>query len=191
MMTDHNVLRNEISSARRYLELKELELSIYGLRNRLPVSLYTELSGRVKEKVMSFEFSDCNNSKINVIYSNGLSRPIEPEECHLAMSRGDRISDYVFSHYISARDIEIVGGNSYLKEGQPTLDHSNSGTAEVSIFTALSPSALSERIDFLMKKMENLEKIEKIYTDNIPKIVNDMNDLRDKVNKIYKVLIKE
>ena len=185
---DHNIFREEISSARRFRELKNLEMSILGVRNKIPISLFTELSGRTREKIMGFEFSECNASRISIIYSNGLMKTMEKEECHLAMSRGDRISDYVFSHYISARDIEIVGGNSYLKVGQPTLDHSNSGTADISIFTALSPAALSERIDFLMKKMENLEKIEKIYTDNIPKIVND---LRDKVNKIYKVLIKE
>ncbi len=190
MMTDHNILRNKISSARRYLKLKELKLSINGLRNKLPVSLYTELSGRVKEKVQSFEFHDCNNSQIKAIYSNGLSNPLELEEYHLAMSRGDKISDYFFSHYISACDIEILNATHDAKEKGSRINIKPE-VSEVSIFTTLSPSTLSERIEFLMKKVENLGKIEKIYTVNIPKIVNDMNDLKEKVNKIYKILTKE
>ena len=73
---DHNVLRDEISSARRYRELKNLELSIYGLRNKLPVSLYTELAGRVREKVLAFEYPDCNSSNISVIFSCKPAVPI-------------------------------------------------------------------------------------------------------------------
>ena len=143
VMIDHNILRSEIFSAKRYLKLKELELSIYGLRNNLPVSLYTELSGRIKEKVQSFEFPDCNNSQINVIYSNGLSRPIELEECHLAMSRGNKISDYIFSRYISARDIEILNATQDAKEKSFHINDNNSKAPEVSIFTTLSTSETS------------------------------------------------
>lgn len=190
-MMDHNVLKGKISSAKRYRELKTLESSIYGLRHSLPISLYTELSGRVKEKVMSFEYPNCNISKIRVVYSNGLSKPLEADECHTTMSRGTKISDYIFSHYVSARDYEILDANPNFKEIESTNGHADTKTPEEPVFTTLTPAALNERISFLLRKVENLEKIEKIYTDNIPRIVNDMNDLKNKVDKIYKVLIKE
>ena len=85
---DHNVFREEISSARRYRELKNIEMSILGIRNKIPISLFTELSGRVREKIMGFEFPECNASRISIIYSNGLKKTMEKEECHIAMSRG-------------------------------------------------------------------------------------------------------
>lgn len=188
-MMDHNVLRSEISSARRYRELRNLALSISGLKHSLPVSLYTELSGRIREKIMGFEYPDCNISKIRVIYSNGLSKSLEANECHQAMSRGIKLSDYVFSHYVSARDIEVEDATSVpenLYEGP--LAEKDSILVD---FTDLSPAALGERVDFLLRKVDNLERIEKIYTENIPKIVRDMDDIKSKVDRIYKVVVKE
>lgn len=91
-MVDYNVLRSEISSARRYRKLRNLEISISGLKHNLPVSLYTDLSGRIREKIMGFEYPDCNISRIRVIYSNGLSKPLEADECHQPMSRGIKLS---------------------------------------------------------------------------------------------------
>lgn len=70
MRMDHNVLRSEISSTRRYLEFGNLELFISWLRHSLPVSLNTELSGRIREKLMGFEYPDCIISRIRIIYSN-------------------------------------------------------------------------------------------------------------------------
>lgn len=191
MGLDHNVLRGEISSSKRYRELKNIESTILGLKHKLPLSLYTELSGRIKEKVMSFEYPNCSVSKISIIYSNGLATKLEPEECHVAMSRGVKISDYIFSHYVSARDFEITDESQDFKEVSASEATRKDDLPDEPVFTTLSPAALNERINFLLRKVENLEKIEKIYTDNIPRIVNDMNDLKDKVNKIYKVLVRE
>lgn len=191
-MVDHNVLRSEISSARRYRELKNLELSISGLKHSLPVSLYTELSGRIREKIMGIEYPDCNTSSFRVIYSNGLSRPLDSEECHVAMSRGIKLSDYVFSHYVSSRDIEVEDERTMdkYKKGENASLPSTQNNSEKS-FTTLSPEALRERVEYLLKKVDNLEKIGKIYSENIPKIARDMEDLKDKVDKIYRRVINE
>ena len=188
-MVDHNVLRSEISSARRYRELKNLELSISGLKHSLPISLYTELNGRIREKVMSFDYPNCEISRIRVIYSNGLSKPLEKDECHSIMAMGIKLPDYVFSHYVSARDIEILDATSEQKIPSESINEENSDILEG--FTELGPAALRERIDFLLKKVENLEKIERIYSDSIPKIVREMDSIREKVEKIYSVVVKE
>ena len=189
---DHNVLRDEISSARRYRELKNLELSIYGLRNKLPVSLYTELGGRIKERILAFEYPDCNSSKVSVIFSNGLKKTLEQEECHKAMSRGIKLSDYIFSHYVSVRDFEIEDENHNDKrknQSVETLIVERKGSLEP--LTPLSPAELRDRVDYLLEKVENLEKIEKIYSENLPKMSRDVEELKEKVDKIYKRVINE
>ncbi len=189
---DHNVFREEISSAQRYRELKNLEMSILGIRNNIPISLFTELSGRVREKIMGFEFPECNASRVSIIYSNGLKKTMEKEECHIAMSRGLKLSDYICSHYVSARDYEIEDENimdKYKKGNASALTTEQKNFNQS--FTTLSPDALRERIDYLLKKVDNLEKIEKIYSENIPKIARDMEDLKDKVEKIYKRVVNE
>ena len=167
---DHNVFREEISSAQRYRELKNVEMSILGIRNKTPVSLFTELSGRVREKIMGFEFPECNASRISIIYSNGLKKTMEKEECHIAMSRGLKLSDYIFSHYVSARDYEIEDENimdKYKREDTP--DSPIEQKIFKQPFTTLSPEALRERVDYLLKKVDNLEKIERIYSENTQK----------------------
>ena len=189
---DHNVFREEISSARRYRELKNLEMSILGIKNKIPISLYTELSGRIKEKIMSFEYPECNAAKISIVYSNGLRKEIEKEECHIAMSRGLKLSDYIFSHYVSARDYEIEDANikeNYKIDERPVIAIKHKEYS--SSFTTLGPEALRERVDYLLKKVDNLEKIEKIYSESIPKIARDMEDLKGKVDKIFKKIVNE
>ena len=189
---DHNVLRDEISSARRYRELKNIEISILGLRNKIPISLYTELVGRIREKVMGFEYPQCNTSKIAIIYSNGLKKPLESEQCHIALSRGGKLSDYIFSHYVSVKDFEIEDENiknTSKKHEVDTLMVKLGDSSES--FTTLSPAALRERVDYLLKKVDSLEKIEKIYSENIPRIARDIEDLKEKVEMIYRKVINE
>ena len=189
---DHNVLKEEISSAKRYRELKNLELSISQMRYKIPVSLYTELNGRIKEKLLGFDFPDCNRSKISVIYTNGLKKPMKKEECHVAMSRGSRLSDYIFSHYSSVKDFEVEGVMEMEKNNDPVMVLSNLGGYEGSDEqTILSPSVLRERMDYLLKKVDNLEKVEKIYSETLPVIVRDINDLKAKIDTIINQIISK
>ena len=189
---DHNVIKEEISSAKRYRELKNLEMSILGIRNKIPISLFTELNGRIKERIMGFEFPECNTSRIFIIYSNGLMKTMETEECHTAMSRGSKLSDYIFSHYVSAKDYEIEDERTLdkYKKGENASLPSTQNNSEKS-FTTLSPEALRERVEYLLKKVDNLEKIGKIYSENIPKIARDMEDLKDMVDGIYRRVVNE
>lgn len=191
-MMDHNVLRDEIFSANRYRKLQDLKLSISGLKMKVPLSISAELEGRILEKIRTFDYPMCTSARIKVIFSNGLSRELEPDECHYAMSRGMKLSDYIFSHYVSARDFEI--------ESPEILGTKNFGVfsdqAEPEVndsidFTSMAPAALRERVDFLLKKVENLEKIESIYAESLPKMARDMNELKEKVDKIYKRVVRE
>ena len=106
-MMDHNALRDEISSAKRYRKLQELKVSINSLARKVPLSISAELEGRLTEKFRAFDYPMCNVTDVKVIFSNGLSKVLDRDECHYAMSRGMKLSDYIFSRYVSARDFEL------------------------------------------------------------------------------------
>lgn len=186
-MVDHNAIKEEISSSRRYRKLLDLRLTISGLRKKLPISISTELEGRILEKIRTFDYPICSVATVKVIFSNGLSKALEPEECHSAMARGMKLSDYIFSHYASARDFSIESSEFVgTRSGLMIADEPPEKAELKNEFTPLNPYALTERLNFILKKVDSLEKMEAIYAENIPKIARDMNDLKDKVDKIYK-----
>lgn len=192
MMVDHNVLKDEISSATRYRKLQDIRASIPAYKRRVPLTISAELEGRVNEKLMTFDYPICSAARIRVIFTNGLSKPLDPEECHYAMSRGMKLSDYIFSRYISARDFEIEDSNVI---GTRSLGiYSETAKEELTprrSFTELTPGELRERIEFLMKKVETIERIGNIYAQNIPKMARDVNDMKAKMDLIYKKVIGE
>lgn len=191
MMADHNVLKDEIVSASRYIKLLDLRSTISGLKRKLPISISMELEGRVTEKLRTFDYPICNASKIKVIFSNGLSKELDPEECVYAQTNGLKLSNYIFSHYVSAKDFEIEAANRIGSYNVGYLTEEADKKYDVNAsFTPLSNSELSEKIGFLMKRVENLERIETVFAENLPKMARDMHDLKDKVDKIYKVIEK-
>lgn len=185
------MLKGEISSASRYRKLQDLSYTISGLKRKLPISISLELQGRITEKIRTFNYPICSLAKIRVIFSNGLSKELEPEECVSAQARGLKLSDYIFSHYVSARDFEIEASNTMgsSKMGYLAEESDRKYEADPS-FTPLSNYELRERIDFLLKRVENLERLETVFAENLPKIARDVNDLKDKMDKIYKVVEK-
>ena len=189
-MMDHNVLRDEISVANRYRQLQDLKLTITGQRRKLPISISTELEARLSEKLRTFDYPICNAAKVKIIFSNGLSKDMDPDECQKAMGRGMKLSDYIFSRYISAKDFEILASDTI---GTRNLgiysDSTEEPTTSYSNLTPLSDTELRERIDFLVKKVESLEKLETIYAENIPKMARDVNDMKEKIDKIYKRIL--
>ena len=190
-MMDHNVLKDEVSSSSRYRKLQDLKLTINGLRRKLPISITTELEARVTEKLRTFDYPICSVAKVKIIFSNGLSKDLDPDECMKAMAMGRKLSDYIFSRYVSARDFEI--DSSEILGSRNFGVYSDSSEKEVGMveLTPLSNAELRERVDFLMKKVDNLEKIGAIYAENIPKIARDVNDLKKKLDEIHRKLLKE
>ncbi len=190
-MVDHNVLKEEISSSKRYRKLLDLKLTISGLRKKLPISISTELEGRIIEKIRTFDYPICSVATIKVIFTNGLSKALEPDECHYAMARGMKLSDYIFSHYASARDFQIESSELVgIRSGFMADEESAAESKENNEFSPLNPYALTERLNFILKKVDSLERLEAIYAENIPKMARDVNDLKDKVDKIYKKVSK-
>lgn len=189
-MMDHNILKEEIVGANRYLKLQDLRVTISGLKRGLPISISTELNGRITEKLRTFDYPICSVAKVRVIFTNGLSKDLDPEECNYAMSRGMKLSDYIFSHYPSARDFEIEP-TSYLgsrNQGVYT-DGFDEDPYVRKTSTPISNAALDEKLDFLLQRVENLERLETVYAENIPKLTRDVNDIKDKLDWLYRRIL--
>lgn len=191
-MVDHNVLKDEISEATRFRKLQDLKSTISGLKRKLPLSISMELEGRVIEKMRTFNYPICSVATIRVIFSNGLSKALEPEECIYAQARGMKLSTYIFSHYVSARDFEIqeIKPLGSTNMGYLTEDEDKKYESDPS-FTPLSNYELRERVDFLLKRVENLERMEMVFAENLPKMARDMGDMKDKLDRIYKAIDKK
>ncbi len=152
-MMDHNVLKDEITSANRYRRLQDLRLTIGGLKRKFPLSISSELEARVTEKLRTFDYPICSIASVRIIFSNGLSKDLEPDECQKAMARGMKLSDYIFSRYISARDFEIgsteiLGSRNF---GVYSDEIGRDSDTSVSL-TAMTSSELKEKVDFPSEK---------------------------------------
>ena len=140
---DHNILQDEISSTSRYRRLQDLKLTISGLRRKLPLSISSELEARVTEKLRTFDYPICNIAQVKIIFSNGLSRDLEPDECQKAMARGMKLSDYIFSRYFSAKDFEILASETI---GTRNLEiYSDSTEEPTTSYSNLTPLSDTEK----------------------------------------------
>lgn len=191
-MVDHNALKEEISAATRYMKLLDIRNTISGQKKNMPLSITMELEGRVTEKLRTFNYPICSVARISVIFTNGLSKELEPEECVYAQARGITLSSYIFSHYVSAKDFEIKAINTMGSRNKGYLtSEQDDKQSDGEYLTPLSVEELNEKVEFLMKRVENLERIEMVFAENIPKMARDMNDLKEKIDRIYRTLYED
>lgn len=188
-MMDHNVLRDEISSAKRYRKLQELKVSISSMKRKVPLSISAELEARLTEKFRTLDYPMCNVTDVKVIFSNGLSKVLEKDECHYAMSKGMKLSDYIFSKYVSAKDFELeasefVGSTNFGIYTDVAIKDKEQNEFKSSGIK----SDLEQKIDALMESINTIEKYHTVFAENIPKMARDINDLKEKIDKMQKKL---
>ena len=193
-MINHNTLRDSIREISSYKKLVELKREISSLKGKLNFTVFADLQSRIDEKIKTFEFPMCDQAKVRVVYSNGLSKLLEQRECEAAMSMGVKFSDYIFSKYVSAKDFmleskSVIG--TYERKASDGLVRENLLTTEVEFAPSSEktvPENFQKRVDFMIQKMDRLEKM---YNENIPKIVEGINDLKNVVDQIYKKVNKD
>lgn len=188
-MMDHNVLRDEISYAKRYRKLQELKVSISAIKRKIPMSITAELEARLTEKFRTFDYPMCNITDVKVIFSNGLSKVLEKSECHYAMSRSMKLSDYIFSKYVSAKDFELetsefAGSTNFGIYTDVAIKEKEKSEFNDSIIK----SELEQKIDALMESISTIEKYHTVFAENIPKMARDINDLKEKIDRMQKKL---
>lgn len=158
------------------------------LKGSFPFTVYSDLQGRVEERIKTFEYPVCADNGIKVVFSNGLSVPVEEKDCHEARDKDQKFTDFIFAKYVSAKDLSMDPGKlagtydkDYFKRVSRNLSPENALKAELS-------EGLQNKVDLLMTKIDNLENI---YNQHIPKIMENLDTLNKKMDFIYKKMVGE
>lgn len=158
------------------------------LKGSFPFTVYSDLQGRVEERIRTFEYPVCADNAIKVVFSNGLSVPVEEKDCHEARDKDLKFTDFIFSKYVSAKDLSMEPGKL---TGTYDRDYFQRVSRNLSTDSDLKPELsanLQNKVDLLMAKIDNLEKI---YNRHIPKIMENLNTLNKKMDFIYKKMVGE
>lgn len=183
---DHNALKNDITVSGSYKKLLEMRRTVQALKGSFPFSVYSDLQGRVEERIKTFEYPVCADNGIKVVFSNGLSVPTEEKDCHEARDKGLKFTDFIFSKYVSAKDLAMDPGKL-----NKTYDKDYFRRVSRNILAGNVPKeklseSLQNKVDLLMSKIDNLEKI---YNEHIPKIMENLDTLNKKMDYVYKKMV--
>ena len=183
---DHNALKNDITFSGSYRKLLELRRTVQALKGSFPFTVYSDLQGRVEERIKTFEYPVCADNGIKVVFSNGLSVPVEEKDCHDAREQDLKFTDFIFSKYVSAKDLSMEPGKltgtydkDYFRRVSRNLSTGKEQKAELS-------EGLQNKVDLLMAKIDNLESI---YNKHIPQIMENLDSLNKKMDYIYKKML--
>ena len=179
---DYGDLRNKINSTNRYKRLIELREEISKLKGKLPFSVISELTGRIEERIQTFECPVCSDASIKIMFINGSIKDLEEWECKYALEREMKLSDYIFSKYYTARDFLIDMSKPlgiYAKDGQAVPSSPQKEKANVEV--------LQTRVEHLIKVVDHMNKV---YAEKIPKIANDISEINGKLELLYKKIME-
>lgn len=187
-MADHNQLREKLNATNRYRRLIDLRREVQSSRGSIPFSVYSDLENRVDEKIRNFDYPMCNQTKVTIMFSNGLAMELDPDECVSAMKSEMRLSSYIFSKYPSAVDFNLEGdalAGNYIRNSEVGPDKKAANNGYINTF---NQDEVQDRVNHLIDKVDQLEKM---YNETIPKISKGMEELKSKMDFIYKKLIEE
>lgn len=183
---DHNALKNDIAISESYRKLLELRRTVLALKGSFPFTVFSDLQGRVEERIKTFEYPMCGDNGLKVLFSNGLSVPVEEKDCLEARDNDQKFTDFVFSKYVSANDLLMepdklsgIYDKDYFRRVSRNLSPQNTPNIELS-------SSLQNKVDMLMTKIDNLESI---YNLHVPKIMENLDSLNRKMDLIYKKML--
>ncbi len=179
---DFGDLKGKINSTNRYKRLLELRDEITKLKGKIPFSVINELSGRIEERILTFDCPVCSDASIKVVFINGSIKDLEEWECKYAVERDMKLSDYIFSKYYTARDFMIdttrpVG--IYTKEGSQVPASKEKEKVAVEV--------LQTRVEHLIKVVDHMNKV---YAEKLPKIASDISEINGKLELLYNKIME-
>jgi hypothetical protein len=179
---DYGDLRQKINTTNRYKRLLELRDELAKLKGKVPFSVLNELSGRIDERILTFDCPVCSDASIKVVFINGAIKDLEEWECKYAIEREMKLSDYIFSKYYTARDFMLdltkpVG--IYAKDSSqvPVSKEKEKVAVEV----------LQTRVEHLIKVVDHMNKV---YAEKLPKIANDISEINGKLELLYNKIME-
>ena len=183
-MVDYSSLKDEIGSADRFNRILLLSNEVKRLKDKVPFTIYKDLESKVNEKLHTFDYPLCDRAQIRIIYSNGLRETLDPQVCYRALQKGQKLSEYIFSNYVSARDYQILNTNVVVTSESDSADQGM--TMEETSGGGGAPLVLPSRgAELLMAKIDRLERI---YMETIPKISKDIRDIKETLEVLSKKL---
>ncbi len=181
-MVDYSSLKDEIGKADRFNRVLLLSGEVKRLKDKIPFSIYKDLESKVNEKLHTFDYPLCDRAQIRIIYSNGLRETLDPQICYRALQKGQKLSEYIFANFVSARDYQILEPNTV-----GTLDGISPDSAQIPLADQkLDPQSIvlpSKGAEILMAKIDRLERI---YMETIPKISKDIRDIKETLDQLSK-----
>ncbi|MEM0158922.1 MAG: hypothetical protein QXV22_00560 [Thermoplasmataceae archaeon] len=181
-MDDYHLILNRIAKVDRYKGLMTLQDEVWALRSKYPFSVFSNIRGRLEEKIHTFEHPRCDQVGINIIFMNGSKKTLEPEECIQAAQRGIKLSDFIFTKYHQAVDYEILSENiigTSDDSEKPAESGSDKGKGTMAF------EVLQTRIEFLIRMVDHINAL---YSETIPKISDDIKDINRRLEELYKKL---
>ena len=179
---DYGDLKNKINSTNRYKRLIELRDEISRLKGKLPFTVTNELSGRIEERIQTFDCPVCSDANIKVVFINGSIKDLEEWECKYALEREMKLSDYIFSKYYTARDFILDNTRPigiYTKDDTPVPSSPQKEKANVEV--------LQTRVEHLIKVVDHMNRV---YAEKIPKIASDISEINGKLETLYKKIME-
>ena len=181
-MVDYGSLKDEIEKADRFNRILLLSSEVKRLKEKIPFSIYKDLESKANEKLHTFDYPFCDRAQIRIIYSNGLRETLDPQVCYRALQKGQKLSEYIFSNFVSARDYQILNPSlvGTAEAGTQESEMQQLADEKVEPGSIILPSKGAE---ILMAKIERLERI---YMETIPKISKDIRDIKETLDVLSK-----
>ena len=183
-MVDYGSLKDQIGSADRFNRVLMLSSEVRRIKDKVAFTVYKDLEGKINEKLHTFDYPFCDKARINVIYKNGRTEKLDPKVCHLAQQKGQKLSEYIFSNYVSAVDYQILEPNMVgsADSGSPDRDDPDKEDKN-----AQEPQYMihSKEAANLMTRVDHLEQM---HAESIPKITKDLDEIKSTLKKLNKKL---
>lgn len=184
-MENHNVIKSEIDQTDRYKELVNLREKIWGLSGKFPFSVYVDLRGKVEDKINRMDYPTCDKINLQIIFPDRPSIALDTNECKTALSKGLKLSEYIFSRYPNATDYQIDSTKIYGSYEKSSSEQEELKPDEQKFSGGPELQVLQDRVEYMIRLMNYMSRV---YADSIPKIAKDIKDINVKFELIYKKL---
>lgn len=179
-------ISDRIRVTNSYKEILSIRDRVWSLSGKIELKQFLDLRDRVEKKIGEFEVPIFNDAKVNVRCSDGTRVEIDPRSVTLIVSRGMKLSDYVFGEYPDAVDYEVIyAGFEDPQNRMPgeDFDESRVELSEPAVPKGRTLRESVERIVRLALKLVNF--LFSAYSKAFPNIAEDLRLIKMKLEELF------
>lgn len=180
----HKVLER-IEDTNRYRDLIALQEEIWKMHSKYPFSVYSNIKGRLSEKLRVFEDPNCADTSIKIIFLNGSRVNVDRDDCINARDRGVKLVNYLFIKYPNAVDFEIPSGKligSVIQAETTTKAEDQKKTKEFYI----AVDVFKSRVEYMIRLIDRMEVM---YANLVPSVVEIIREIGKSLRELYRRLV--